>query len=46
MFQDKESYMANANNPAQDAWYKELRELLVADPTWDDGEYVASSVTS
>jgi len=44
VFQDKHSYLANAANPAQDAWYKELRELLVSDPTWEDGEYVAGSI--
>ena len=44
VFQDKESYAANADNPGQDAWYKELRELLVSDPTWEDGEYVAGSI--
>jgi len=46
VFQDKESYLANAGNPAQDAWYKELRELLVSAPIWEDGEYVAGDVTS
>ncbi len=44
VFQDKESYAANADNPGQDAWYKELRELLVSAPIWEDGEYVAGSV--
>ncbi len=44
VFQDKESYRANADDPGQDAWYKELRELLVSDPTWEDGESVAGSI--
>lgn len=32
-----EKYFANAGRPEQDAWYRELRTLLVADPDWFDG---------
>ena len=32
-----ENYFANAARPEQDAWYRELRVLLVADPVWFDG---------
>jgi len=32
-----ENYFANANRPEQDAWYRELRANLVADPVWFDG---------
>ena len=38
VFTDKASYVANANDPEQDRWYRGLRELLAADPTWEDGE--------
>lgn len=36
IFNDKDSYMANAVDPAQDAWYRRLRGLLTADPQWED----------
>ena len=42
-FQDKESYQANAQDPEQDRWYRRFRELLQADPTWEDGEIIYSS---
>ena len=44
IFQNKATYEANANDPEQDKWYKRLRELLTADPEWEDGEYIAGSV--
>ena len=40
VFRDKASYAANANDPVQDKWYQEMRKLLLADPQWQDGEYV------
>ena len=40
VFQDKKSYQANAADPEQDRWYRRLRELLQADPLWEDGEIV------
>ena len=42
IFDSEESYVANANAPAQDLWYRRLRECLTADPEWNDGEVVAS----
>lgn len=39
-FDSKESYHANANDPAQDKDYKGMRELLEADPDWNDGEVI------
>ena len=42
VFQDKESYTANAQSPAQDADYQRLRALLTEDPIWEDGEIVAT----
>ncbi len=41
LFEDKESYVANAEDPEQDAWYRRLREQLTADPEWNDGEILA-----
>ncbi len=40
IFEDRESYRANAADPEQDRWYRRLREGLEADPEWDDGEVV------
>ena len=42
-FTDKECYLDNAKSPAQDAWFRMLRETLVSDPEWEDGEYIISS---
>jgi quinol monooxygenase YgiN len=42
VFEDKESYVANAQSPAQDADYQRLRALLVEDPIWEDGEIIAT----
>ena len=40
VFRDKESYLANARDPEQDKWYRQLRLLLRSDPEWNDGEYI------
>ena len=42
IFEDKQSYMANADRPGQQQWYAKLRDALEADPEWEDGEYVAA----
>jgi hypothetical protein len=42
LFDSKESYVANANSPEQDAEYQKMRALLDADPHWHDGEVVFS----
>ena len=44
VFEDKASYEANAGTPEQDRWYRALREMLEADPEWEDGEYVAGDL--
>ena len=41
VFESKESYDANAGDPAQDKWYQELRALLDGDPRWLDGEVLS-----
>jgi len=40
VFDNKENYEANANDPQQDAWYKEFAACLEGDPMWMDGEVV------
>ena len=40
IFQDRESYRANAEDPEQDRWYRQMREHLQADPEWTDGEVI------
>ncbi len=38
IFDDRESYDRNADDPAQNDRYMELRALMEADPEWHDGE--------
>ena len=40
VFKDKKSYKANAADPEQDKWYKQMRLLLESDPEWNDGDYI------
>lgn len=40
VFDSKESYVANARSPEQDARYQQMRALLESDPEWHDGEIV------
>ena len=42
VFRDKQSYMANADDPSQDDNYRKMVALLEGPPSWDDGEIVAS----
>jgi len=44
MFDSKESYVANAESPGQDARYRKMLEHLVAEPEWHDGEIVYEGV--
>ena len=45
IFEDRESYAANADDPEQHAWFMKMRDLLESDPEWEDGEYVAGSLS-
>jgi len=36
-FEDKDSYVRNADDPAQNADYLKMRAFLEADPEWMDG---------
>ena len=42
VFDTQEHYEANAKDPEQDAWYRELVALLETDPQWADGEVLSS----
>jgi hypothetical protein len=42
IFDDRETYRANAEDPEQDAWYRKLREHLESDPVWEDGEFISA----
>ncbi len=39
LFDDEVTYRANAASPEQDAWYRQMRELLEDDPDWSDGAF-------
>lgn len=39
-FDSKESYVANANSPEQDARYRKMLSLLDGEPQWHDGEII------
>lgn len=41
VFEDKQSYVANADSSDQDQWYQKFRALLEADPVWEDGEIIS-----
>ncbi len=43
VFDDEQTYRANAEAPEQDAWYRRLREALEADPVWEDGTYLVAT---
>src|SRR5919197_4920951 len=43
VFRDRQSYRANADDPEQDRWFRQLREHLESDPAWTDGEVIFSS---
>jgi heme-degrading monooxygenase HmoA len=43
MFDDRASYRRNAEDPAQDRRYREMRETLAEDPDWHDGEIAWAS---
>lgn len=38
VFDSEAHYRANAEDPAQDRWYRDLRSLLETDPEWYDGD--------
>ncbi|MBI5929163.1 MAG: antibiotic biosynthesis monooxygenase [Chloroflexi bacterium] len=42
MFENRATYLANANSPEQHERYLKVRQFLVSDPTWFDGEIIDS----
>ena len=42
VFDSEENYYRNAGDPEQDRWYRQLRELLVNDPDWHDGDVLVA----
>jgi hypothetical protein len=42
VFDSESTYKANADDPAQAEWYRELRSLLQADPEWNDGDILVA----
>jgi quinol monooxygenase YgiN len=41
VFDSKENYTANADDPEQNEWYQEMLALLEAEPRWIDGDILA-----
>ncbi len=41
VFDSKESYVANANSPAQNDRYQQMVDMLEGPPEWHDGEVVS-----
>ena len=40
VFESKDAYLKNADDPAQDARYRQFLEFLEGEPEWHDGEIV------
>ena len=45
VFESKEAYVANANDPEQHEAFTKMMEHLEAEPSWTDGEYIRSDMT-
>ena len=44
VFENKEAHVANANSSEQNESFIKLMEHLDSEPTWPDGEYIASEI--
>jgi hypothetical protein len=42
VFDSEASFRRNADDPDQDRWYRSLREMLDADPEWNDGDVLVA----
>ncbi|MFN8422249.1 MAG: antibiotic biosynthesis monooxygenase [Anaerolineae bacterium] len=42
LFDSKEAYHANAQDPAQNERYMQMRALMASDPEWHDGEIIST----
>jgi|TARA_B110000438_G_C15569392_1_gene544717 hypothetical protein len=45
VFENKESHLANAENPDQHDYFVEMMKHLNSEPTWTDGEYVIGEIS-
>jgi heme-degrading monooxygenase HmoA len=43
VFEDRESYWKNANDPEQDKRYREFAQYFESEPEWHDGEWIDSA---
>jgi len=39
IFESKDTYQKNANDPDQDQWFQRIMEHLESEPQWHDGEF-------
>ena len=44
IFESKESYRANAEDPAQDERFQKMAAILAGEPEWHDGEVISRQV--
>jgi|DeeseametaMP2100_FD_k123_124433_1 heme-degrading monooxygenase HmoA len=44
VFESKEAYVANANDPEQHEAFTKMMEHLEAEPSWTDGEYIRADI--
>jgi hypothetical protein len=42
VFDSEASYRKNAGDSRQDRWYRDLRQMLEADPEWNDGDILVA----
>jgi hypothetical protein len=42
VFDSEANFRKNAATPAQDQWYRRLREMLEEDPEWSDGDVLVA----
>ena len=40
IFDDKDTYVKNADDPDQDRWFRRIMEHLESEPAWHDGEFI------
>jgi heme-degrading monooxygenase HmoA len=44
VFESRESYRANAEDPAQDERFQKMQAILAGEPEWHDGEVIGRQV--
>jgi hypothetical protein len=42
VFDSEANYLKNADDPAQNSWYQQLRAMLETDPEWNDGDILVA----